>query len=354
MLPRANSIMTGPRPRDSLVSLLAVLPDRDQARTIVASVRDWDPLLASAVEHGVAHVVLHGLASASLLPERATGVAKKLLAVQALESELLVRALTRSLEALDSAALRAVVLKGPLLGERLYGSSAARPSIDIDLLVDVRELDRACAALSTVGYRRPSPVEHHAGQEHQHIVLVHDTYPILELHFEAYVGFGTRIPTAPLLSRAVVWRSRTGLRARVLAPGDELAYLAVHAAAHRHSRLGWLYDLKLLLSQMTTDEIRSAAARARAWGYARVLAFTASSLSELRFVPTKTVEPLGRLGSARRWLVGNVVSEPDGSVARSATRFVFTAALCDDVDASARYASAASLSYVRRIAGLDG
>ena len=44
-------------------------------------------------------------------------------------------------------------------------------------------------------------------------------------------------------------RTRDGDRTWILAPEDEVLYLAVHAARHRFSRLGWLVDLELLIER---------------------------------------------------------------------------------------------------------
>ena len=57
--------------------------------------------------------------------------------------------------ALTDAGIRALPLKGPLLGERIHGELGARVSADIDLLVASDELVAAIEVLSTLGYERP-------------------------------------------------------------------------------------------------------------------------------------------------------------------------------------------------------
>jgi putative nucleotidyltransferase-like protein len=54
--------------------------------------------------------------------------------------------------ALERAAVRTILLKGPALAERLYGAQESRPYTDTDLLVSVGDLARAGATLRTLGY----------------------------------------------------------------------------------------------------------------------------------------------------------------------------------------------------------
>jgi len=71
---------------------------------------------------------------------------------QGVEQQLLTIRLTA---ALADAGIRALPLKGPLLGERIHRELGARVSADIDLLVASDELVAAIEVLSTVGYERP-------------------------------------------------------------------------------------------------------------------------------------------------------------------------------------------------------
>jgi hypothetical protein len=251
--------------------------------------------------------------------------------------------------ALATAAIPAVVLKGPLFAERYYAHPAARGTSDVDLLVEERRVEDTVAALEPLGFRVAD--EEHAAwsrREHHHILLVHPHALPLELHFRAYRGFGETLPAEPLVARGRP--AGEGFRAlRVLASEDELVYLAVHAAAHRFGRLAWLYDIALLLETMPDDALERAAARARDWGYARALAMAGLLLVDVLGVDRARVRPLGRVDPARAPILRAVVGEPRSAVLRSATRFVYTALLADSPRASLRYAGAASLRHLRRV-----
>lgn len=249
---------------------------------------------------------------------------------------------------LAEASLTAVALKGVLLGERYYPRPSSRATSDIDLLVAEDDLERAAEALSGVGYRGfDGPSERRFRREHHHLHFEHPHAPPLELHFHAYRGFGSILRSEPLLRRS---RTHADWKAvRVLEPADELLYLAVHAAAHRFVRIGWLFDLKLLLGGMSPRDVARAHERAHDVGYARVVSFALGLVADAFGGPEESAS----LGSWRAPLARRVVRERGRPLFRSASRFLYTATLCDSVPATLSYATWASRGYARRLLGLD-
>lgn len=251
-------------------------------------------------------------------------------------------------DALARASLAAVALKGVLLGERYYPRPSSRATSDIDLLVAEDDLERAGEALSDIGYRGfDGPSEQRFRREHHHLHFEHPHAPPLELHFHAYRGFGSTLRSEPLLRRSRVYADWKAVR--ILEPADELLYLAVHAAAHRFVRIGWLFDLKLLLGAMAPRDVALAHERAHEVGYARVFSFALGLVSEAFGAP---VSPAA-LASWRTPLARSVVRERGRPLFRSASRFLYTATLCDSIPATLSYATWASRGYARRLFGLD-
>lgn len=60
-------------------------------------------------------------------------------------------------EALESAGVDPVVLKGPAFAHTFYPDPSQRPFGDLDLLVRTRDWRRACAVLAELGYERAQP-----------------------------------------------------------------------------------------------------------------------------------------------------------------------------------------------------
>jgi len=141
------------------------------------------------------------------------------------------------------AGMGVVVLKGPLLALRTYEHPAQRPSSDVDLLVAPAEFRLAEDCLRAQGFVPADGAhEHFFRTRHHHVHFVHPSRLPVELHHAAYRGFGSVLSAEALCARSRLAPTRFG-PLRVLAPADEWLYLAVHAAAHRFERLGWLYDL---------------------------------------------------------------------------------------------------------------
>lgn len=167
-------------------------------------------------------------------------------------------ALERLLDQLATARIPAVPLKGVVLAERVYGNIAWRPTRDIDLLVRREDIPRIAHRLRQSGY---APED---GQEHIHAFAAISTTetkyerkdsPLIELHW----GMSKRPAYRLALAIEGVWaRVLTedwhGRAIYVLAPGDELRYLAVHCTAdHPNSQLNWLVDIAELVRGLPAD-----------------------------------------------------------------------------------------------------
>lgn len=306
-------------------------------------------LLDAAERHGVTGVVLDRL-RASSTPVPSEALARDI--ARELDHEAHLATLREMDGAFASAGLGAVVLKGALLASRLYPRPAARATTDIDLLVAESDLPRAERALATLGFEgEDTPEERRFRREHFHLHLARPGSPPLELHFHAYRGFGRLLRSEPLLARSVPVPGYAALAALGIA--DEIVYLAVHAAAHRFARIGWLWDLELLVGRASADDLAAARDRARTEGFARVLDFTAALLvEELGCDAAAALATRGHaLAAARRGLVSALAPEPARPLARSLTRLVYTTLLCDDAEAAVRYVRDASAQRMRYTLG---
>jgi hypothetical protein len=312
-------------------------------------------ILARAEAHGLAGVVHDALrgCGVSLEPGLERALAWRRAAREADHAAHLA-VLERLDGVLASAGIPAAVLKGALFGERFYARPSARATSDIDLLVDEARLGAVLTSVSKIGYvAAVGAKEERFRREHHHLHCSHPNALPLEVHFHAYRGFGRVLPSEPLLARRGA-SGRDGFSAiGVLAPEDELVYLAVHAASHRFVRLGWLYDMRLLLETMSPSQVELAALRARSWGYGRSVAFAAELLVDILGVNASDVKPLDRLDALRRPVVRLVTNEPATPMLRAATRFVYTLALCDTFPAALRYARSASRDRVRLALGAE-
>jgi hypothetical protein len=132
----------------------------------------------------------------------------------------------RAIAMLADAGVRSVALKGPLLGEAIYGDPGRRPSSDIDLLVSPEQLQTAVRVVRGLGYDAPTDHVYDGGLPLLHFVLVHERreLPPVELHWRVhwYEGsFARDRLLPPAVDPLGAWRP---------SPADELAALLLFYA----------------------------------------------------------------------------------------------------------------------------
>ncbi len=110
----------------------------------------------------------------------------------------------RTIAALGDADIASTALKGPALGEALYGEAGRRLSSDIDLLVAPEQLRRAVEVVRGLGYAPPTDHVGANGLPLLHFALAHERgeLPPLELHWRVH------------------WYETRFARERLLGPGD--------------------------------------------------------------------------------------------------------------------------------------
>jgi hypothetical protein len=132
----------------------------------------------------------------------------------------------RAIAMLADAGIRSIALKGPLLGEAIYGDPGRRPSSDVDLLVAPEDLETAVSVVRGLGYGPPTDYVQDSGLPLLHFVLVHERgeLPPIELHWRVhwYEGsFASERLLPPEGATVGDWRP---------APADELASLLLFYA----------------------------------------------------------------------------------------------------------------------------
>ncbi len=132
---------------------------------------------------------------------------------------------------LADAEIRSTPLKGPLLGEAIYGDPGRRLSSDIDLLVSPEQLRAAVEVVRGLGYGAPTDHVYDRGLPLLHFVLVHERgeLPPVELHWRMHWyerSFARERLLPPAVASMGDWRP---------APADELADAAAVL------RAGWLH-----------------------------------------------------------------------------------------------------------------
>jgi hypothetical protein len=132
----------------------------------------------------------------------------------------------RVMAALADAGIRSAPLKGPLLGEAIYGDPGRRLSSDIDLLVAPEQLQAAVEVVRGFGYGKPVDHVEPNGLPQLHFALAHERneLPPIELHWRIHwyeQSFAQERLLPPAEDPKGSWRP---------APADELAALLLFYA----------------------------------------------------------------------------------------------------------------------------
>lgn len=218
-----------------------------------APVIDGAAVTRVAVRHGLAAVVVERL--------RETGapVPARLEAQSARRARATLHQLEESLaldDAFRAAGVPLLFLKGVTLAARLnHGRVGLRPSVDIDVAVARKDVERAWEILTSMGYRTLSPARplptsarrlfRWASKDsvHQRPGSAH----AVELHWRLSDDLADPSPPPqPLWRRQVV----TPGRSLAMLPDETLfAYLCTHGAVHCWARLKWLADIVTLVEK---------------------------------------------------------------------------------------------------------
>lgn len=269
---------------------------------------DWDELIGMAARGRLLAQVRQGLVVSGVDAPPGLGPAVKAFRQRSLMANSInLSTVQRVGGALDAASIDFVILKGPLQLHVLYGDYFARPSSDLDLLVDRHDYDRTAAVLRALGYAAAERCEsrwwrHYLGE--QHFLPADRSLAVVDLHHRV------QQPGCPAPREMA---SYLGDRRRAAVGSTEVPVLsAVHACLlaaisfvkatfHREHSLRYLADLAAQLIAMTDRQRHMLYAVARRQGIRHLLVFAWNCAGDLLAVdlpPAPVDRPLARLDRA--------------------------------------------------------
>lgn len=233
-------------------------PSGERAAAIRASanqVADWGRFLRLIEYHRVGVLVFQALrAAATEIPAAVGAQLDAIVQSNAPHGLRLAAETVRLQNLLAAAAIPNLVLKGVALEQLAYGSIAAKQSRDIDLLVPPECAERALRLIERDGYTLSLPAKTLSTIQRRALIRyareVEFTHPRTQMRVELQ----WRAADNPVLlfgidahSVAQIVALSEDTAVRTLAPDDLFAYLCVHGARHRWSRMKWLADLNALV-----------------------------------------------------------------------------------------------------------
>lgn len=226
-----------------------------QIRAAAARVADWSLVALLSEAHDVSCLAVEALTQIETggPDEALIAPAVEMARENAAEQLLQMRETVMLARAFADAGVSLVVLKGVFSGLDIYGLIGMRQSIDIDLLIDRRDLERAAALLGAMGYVRESPpadatarqVADSLRRQKDWTFWHAERDQLIELHWRLFQN--TSLMPEATVALAEMSSMRFGSSIPVLPVAFSRLYLVAHGGEHGWARLKWLADLAAIL-----------------------------------------------------------------------------------------------------------
>lgn len=220
---------------------------------------EWEALWDMAVAERIAPLLYHATRDMGWLPPAMLERCHAEYVDTGVQNTLRLREVASILSALSEAGIPVITLKGVALIERIYGNLGLRPMMDVDLLVERKNVSAALAVLEQCGYRQVE-MEIAAGAllayENEMLLQKQDPWGwSLELHWSLF--------DSPFhqerLTEDKIWAAAEPLMVEqvpTLALSTEwtVLHMCGHLALH-HRGIGllWWNDLAEMISQRKDD-----------------------------------------------------------------------------------------------------
>jgi hypothetical protein len=206
------------------------------------------------------------------------------------------------LAALAGDGIRPVLIKGTPLAYSLYDAPSSRLRCDTDLLVPREHVDAARRTLIGIGYRERSQCD---GEFlfRQFVLEKQDPLGVphvLDVHWNISTqSMFSNVLSYEELSQEAVPLVALGPHARAAGPVHALLLACIHPVMHHGNaeRLIWIYDIHLLVAQLSPEDVRRFVGLARAKRVGAVAA-RGLGLARARFHASISDHTLAELASA--------------------------------------------------------
>jgi hypothetical protein len=281
----ADGHASGPAAREQSVSptdhFLLCLLRRDWDPTVspwatTDQAPDWTTIVEMALRHGVAGIVCRSLVRSppADVPEDIVDAAGVYLAETDALGTTRVTQLFDILDELAADGMPALPFKGPVLGRLAHASATIRPSLDIDVLVHRKDMDRAVAALRRLGYRdgeglSPRMLAAYYDYNGQIPLSCEERTPV-DLHWAfAPKALDVNLDMNGLWNRASP-TDVAGRRVLTLSPEDTLLIACLHGCKDKWWRLLWVTDVAAFLHRHPNLDWTAMLDRAEVAGVRRI------------------------------------------------------------------------------------
>jgi hypothetical protein len=225
----------------------------DRIRSLLRGGLDWTEVMRRVNRHRVAPIVHEKLADVGgeLLPEAQQEALREAAWHAARFSLASLRELVRLHDLFEAAGVSIIPYKGPALAWIAYGSFTRRDFVDLDFVLQQRDIPEATLLMRRAGYRAEFDLrEAHDGVDKfapgQYSFSLPDQTFQVELHTERTMRYFPIGLDLAEMRRRMIPVDVAGRRLHTFSLEDTLAMVCVHGAKHFWDRLSWILDVAQL------------------------------------------------------------------------------------------------------------
>ena len=213
---------------------------------------DGEKFQKEVIEHRVYGLVMKNVQRLNLFTEGNCAKINEKANQQIFDSMKLSSELVKINQKFSEKGIRLLMMKGPILGNELYGDITKRTSRDLDILVSLKDVDKAKDALNELGYQTRCFNKYTAKQMDYIYLQGH--------HFDFWSSEGREIELHWKMSETwdatleELWENRREIKfvgKQIAIPGEteELMFLIHHGIGHGFHRMKWLIDIVEFIKQ---------------------------------------------------------------------------------------------------------
>ena len=243
---------------------------------------DWDEIASLVLRHGVVgqFCTTMGKSGWVNVPIATKESLKSCWSQHAVRSLGQTTELARVGRLFSRAGISLIPLKGVALSQELYGNPCIRSSVDLDILIKPKDIEKAEMILFDAGYlnalglnKMPETQKHFITKSlphHQYINYAKSVH--IELHWRSFLWSNEQVVALWDTGRFSTWLNAGFMQ---LSTEDNILFLADHGSRHGWQSLKWLSDIAMLMHCLSEDEWFSLYKRAIFFDLQRVLSQTA-------------------------------------------------------------------------------
>lgn len=250
---------------------------------------DWHDFLFWVKRHKLASIVASDeiMVTDNCLPQFVANEIVQIRQASAVKALAVFRETLTIQTLLDEHQVSCAFVKGVVLSQQLFGDCTMRETNDVDLFVPRDQIDAAEITLLNAGYRQITPMQPLTKRQREsflyfgrHLIYCH---PHNQAHIELHWQFGGNphcVPDIDLIEmlKQVATVEVYGYPIKTFSSIDTFLFLLIHGWLHHWAEIKWLFDIAILISQLSEKVFVTLHARAINLGLERAFASTLALL----------------------------------------------------------------------------